>query len=183
MLKLAGYADRLSVRPGETIAFKLSNATGAPVRPELVRVICADPNPAGPGIREAPTGIDLADLTVAEHPVPRGSYATVSLGDTLAGLGDFTLVLTIQPTWLPVAKSAILAIEAGAGALSLTFDNAGRLEARLGDIAIATDPLPLKQWVDGALAFGQDDGRLSLATRPLSQNARPAADFNPTWPT
>ena len=59
MLPLTGYADRLSVRPGETIRFHLANATGAEIDAKLVRVICADANPAGPGILVEP---------VARHP-------------------------------------------------------------------------------------------------------------------
>ena len=54
MLPLTGYADRLSVRPGETIRFHLSNATGADVEAKLARVVCADGNPAGPGILVEP---------------------------------------------------------------------------------------------------------------------------------
>ena len=51
MLSLAAYADRLSVRPGETIAFQVANDTGKPVTATIVRVISADANPAGPGIQ------------------------------------------------------------------------------------------------------------------------------------
>ena len=42
MLPLAAYADRLSVRPGETIRFHAHNATDAPVEGRLVRVLCAE---------------------------------------------------------------------------------------------------------------------------------------------
>lgn len=52
MLPLAGYADRFSVVPGETIAFKVSSALAGAYQARLVRVISGDPNPAGPGIRE-----------------------------------------------------------------------------------------------------------------------------------
>ncbi len=179
MLKLAGYADRLSVRPGETISFKLSNATGAPVKAELVRVICADPNPAGPGIRGEKLAVEFPEMTVAEHPVPRGSHGTVDLGDTLAGLGDFTLVLTVQPTRLPEATSAILAIDGLGGGLALTLDNAARLTARLGDATITTEPLAIRQWVDVALTFEQATGRLGLAWRPVT----PAAGWQSTETT
>ncbi len=54
MLPLAAYAEKLSVRPGETIRFHVANATDAPVTAALVRVISADANPAGPGIRLEP---------------------------------------------------------------------------------------------------------------------------------
>ncbi len=173
MLKLAGYADRLSVRPGETINFKLSNATGAPVRPELVRVICADPNPAGPGIREAALAVDLPELTVDAHPVPRGSYATVDLGDSLSGLTDFTLLLTLQPTRLPDATAAILTLAGADGGLALTIDTTGRLEARLGNASVLSAPLTVKRWADVAVTFEAAHNRLSLACRPVG----PAHDW------
>ena len=101
MLKLAGYAERLSARPGETINFKLSNATGEPVEAKLVRVISADPNPAGRGIREEPLAIDLPRMEVGEYPVPQGSYGQVDTGDAIAALTSFTLTLRVMPTRLP----------------------------------------------------------------------------------
>ena len=51
MLPLAAYADRLSVRPGETISFQVANATGQPVTARVVRIISSDANPAGPGLQ------------------------------------------------------------------------------------------------------------------------------------
>ena len=50
-IPLLGYTDRLSGRPGDEIAFKVSSAAADPYRASLVRVICADPNPAGPGLQ------------------------------------------------------------------------------------------------------------------------------------
>ena len=78
MLPLTGYADRLSVRPGETIRFHLSNATGADVDVKIARVVCADPNPAGPGIILEPVESSPVACGVAgEERSPRGSYARI----------------------------------------------------------------------------------------------------------
>ena len=60
MIPLIGYGDRLSVRPGETIEFKVSSQDPAPFEASLVRIVCADPNPAGPGIQEVPVAADFA---------------------------------------------------------------------------------------------------------------------------
>ena len=49
MVPLVGYLDRWSARPGEAIAVKVSSAIGAPYAADLVRIIHADPNPAGRG--------------------------------------------------------------------------------------------------------------------------------------
>ena len=47
MIPLIGYGHRLSVRPGETIEFKVSSQGPESFEASLVRVICADPNTEG----------------------------------------------------------------------------------------------------------------------------------------
>jgi N,N-dimethylformamidase len=47
-----GYADRLSAEPGDALEFKVSCERPGTYRAELVRLICGDTNPAGPGYRE-----------------------------------------------------------------------------------------------------------------------------------
>src|SRR5258708_34778060 len=44
---LIGYADRVSVRAGEKIAFKVSSVGPTPYNAMLVRIIRGDPNPDG----------------------------------------------------------------------------------------------------------------------------------------
>ena len=46
---LTGYANRVSVRAGKTISFKVSSSGPGPFNAALVRIICGDPNPAGRG--------------------------------------------------------------------------------------------------------------------------------------
>ena len=53
-IPLFGYADRLSASPGETVEFKVSSRSEQPFEARLVRVICGDPNPDGPGVKEVP---------------------------------------------------------------------------------------------------------------------------------
>jgi len=134
MLPIAGYADRLSVRPGERIAFKVSNATGEPVKTRLVRVISADANPAGRGIREE--AVESSVQTVSEpefYAVQRGSYARIDGGIALKGLSSLTLLATVQPT-LPGRTSAILSLldESDRRAVGLGMDERGRFVASFG---------------------------------------------------
>ena len=49
---IAGYSDRLSVRPGETIRFAVSSLANTNYQATLFRSISSDPNPKGPGIVE-----------------------------------------------------------------------------------------------------------------------------------
>ena len=51
---IVGYCDPWSVRPGETISFKVSSADNRPFTSAVVRVRHADPNPAGPGMKLIP---------------------------------------------------------------------------------------------------------------------------------
>ena len=78
MLPLTGYADRFSVAPGETIAFKVSSTAATPYQVRLVRLISGDPNPAGPGIKEEPVAAPFAASYPSRvQPVPLGSYLRV----------------------------------------------------------------------------------------------------------
>ena len=75
---LTGYADRISVRAGETIAFKVSSHGSGPFSASLVRVVCGDPNPAGTG----PTFEDRSSVFAGRYPstvqhARPGSYAIV----------------------------------------------------------------------------------------------------------
>jgi N,N-dimethylformamidase len=45
---LTGYADRVSVRAGEKISFKVSSVGPGPYHAMLVRIVRGDPNPGGP---------------------------------------------------------------------------------------------------------------------------------------
>jgi N,N-dimethylformamidase len=49
MLRLLGYADRISVAPGDTIRFMVSADGIGRYRARIVRLIQGDCNPAGPG--------------------------------------------------------------------------------------------------------------------------------------
>ena len=52
-LAILGYADRMSVRPGDRLKVMVSCESGATsYRAELVRLICGDDRPDGPGYKE-----------------------------------------------------------------------------------------------------------------------------------
>ena len=110
MLPLTGYADRFSVAPGETIAFKVSSTAAMPYQVRLVRLISGDPNPAGPGIKEEPVAAPFAASYPSRvQPVPLGSYLRVPDSPALRRLGSFTLVATIWPTTPGQGRQGIVA--------------------------------------------------------------------------
>jgi len=174
MIPLAGYADRLSVRPGETIAFKVANATGQTVKAEVVRVISADPNPNGPKIQTEAVAATIAMCTEpAAWPVNGGSYGIADLtkiakkGADLTALGDsFTCLATIWPTLkTPGRSQTIMARE---DSFNLALDPEGRLNAQVttsdgaSHTVIVKRPIHLNQWAMVWLAYNTDSKTVSL---------------------
>ena len=155
MLTLTGYADRLSVRPGETIRFHLSNATGAGVEAKLVRVVCADANPAGPGILVEPVASTPARCaTATRQRSPQGSYARIEDPGRCFGADGFSVACLVHPTRLAGARQAIVSRtgDSAASGFALAIDERGRLCASLGDgtamrdVAVVPAPLVERAW-------------------------------------
>ena len=75
---LTGYADRISVRAGETISFKVSSAGPGPYSAMLVRIVRGDPNPAGPPVKleDESERFDGRFPSRVQHAWP-GSYALI----------------------------------------------------------------------------------------------------------
>ena len=130
-LPLVGYADRLSAGPGETIGFKVSSRSAAPFEARLVRVICGDPNPAGPGLKEAPVPADFEGSWPSRaqeaHP---GSYVRVD-GARPAG-GPVTVVATVWPTLPERGEQGIVSWLADGSGLALMLDGERGIVLRAG---------------------------------------------------
>ncbi|MFN8660236.1 MAG: hypothetical protein U0105_28120, partial [Candidatus Obscuribacterales bacterium] len=128
MVPLSGYADRFSVAPGETIAFKISSTFSEPYHARLVRVISGDPNPAGTGIKERDIAAPFAgDYPSRFQPTHLGSYGRVADSAVLHGIKSFTAVATIWPTTPRKGEQGIIAkFDAASGAgFALTIDASG----------------------------------------------------------
>jgi N,N-dimethylformamidase len=171
MLPLAGYAERLSARPGQTLRFHVANATGAPVTAQVVRVLCADPNPAIGGVRTEPVDIAVTMLQASgPQAVPAGSYAVVETPDLLQGVQDLTLTITLQPTLALPRRQVLLACQDDTGCgLMLALTPALHLQATIGTAAgpctLQTDaPLPLRAWTTATLVVDAAQGTLTLRT-------------------
>lgn len=140
MIEILGYADRLAVRPGETIAFKVSCENGASTyRADIVRLRCGDDRPDGPGFQEQL----VDDATVnGDYPGRRqaidcGSYARIEPAAAFDRIASFTLSALIWPTLPGPDEATVLArwngsAEAGIG-YALAIDKSSRLCLRLGD--------------------------------------------------
>ena len=179
MMPLAAYADRLSVRPGQTIRFHVANATGADVDARLARVICADANPAGPGIQvEALDGGVRTLAAPAPQKVPHGSYAIVDgVDDWFAG-GSFTLVCRVFPTLLEDAREqALLArVDRVGRGIALQIGADGCVRAQMGggrtfESARCDKPLAVRRWYQVWMSFDVETRRLQVGNVRLHVDA------------
>ena len=136
MITLTGYGDRLSVRPGESIGFKVSAEDEAPYRVDVVRIRCGDLNPDGPGVRESVVASGFGGEHAGRRQVARsGSSIVVPFPDSLSPLERFSVTAMVWPT-RPTSGSfqTVLSCrtEDGARGFSFGLDANGALALAVG---------------------------------------------------
>src|SRR6266404_4441470 len=92
MTVLMGYADKVSVAPGETIGFKVSCAGAARYRADIVRVLSPEAGPEAPPSRkeriETPAN---GEYPARDQKLWCGSWALVPADPRIAALDSFSL--------------------------------------------------------------------------------------------
>jgi len=203
MPRVLGYADPLSVAPGETVRFMVGTLDGPRrYRAEVVRLVCGDTGPGGLKTVRLPTPID-GEHQGTPQPIDAGSYVIVERPEAFADLTRFTLEAIIQPTRVPVrpaprpqmimgtwaedarAGFALLLDEAGALAF-LAGAGGGREPARASTAA----PLTARRWYRVRADVDLAAGAVTLSQTPLVEHTpsaeRPVtvtARFGPMAPT
>ncbi len=171
MHALTGYADRWSVKPGQTIRFMVSSAGGHDFALRFVRHVCADPNPAGPGYAEIPMP-SAVDGTRAgkQQPAHLGSFGHVaSLPVDLCG--GVCLSATIWPTTPGNGRQGLIAlrIEDWTFALGIGPGGGAMAEVTGPDGARVRAEVPRKllerRWYDVTASL-DSDGTVTLKQMP-----------------
>lgn len=131
-MRIVGYTDRLSVRAGEAVAFKVSSE-GGEFSCQMLRLIHGDTDDRGPGFKAVEIEADINRTYKGEHhPVPTGSYVVVEEDSPLRNAKSFTLAAWIFPTAPGRGGQAIMGAFGPRGAgYGLFLDPHGRVEFRL----------------------------------------------------
>ena len=179
-IPLIGYTDRLSAGPGETIEFKVSSRSDRPFGARLVRVVCGDPNPDGPGIKE----IEVASEFEGSWPsraqdAHLGSYARVD--GARPGGGAMTVVATVWPTLPELGGQGIVSWLAGSSGLALVLDGERGAVLRAGvagdgtveEVAVGK-PLRARTWYRVWASIDPDSR--TVAVGQASLDASPVVD-------
>jgi N,N-dimethylformamidase len=173
MMPIAGYADRLSVRPGEKIAFKVSSQLEGNYDARLVRIICGDANPKGPGLVEEAVASSITGTYPGRaQPVHQGSYGLIENGRDLAGAAGVTFVATVWPTMTGTKRrQGILSADEPATRVgfALALGEDGSAEAILGATRVKTRvPLEGRHWYRIAASYNPATRKLMVAQARLS---------------
>ena len=178
---LTGYADRLTVRPGERVHFRVGATRGeTSYAADIVRLRCADVQPDGAGFQEASvqSAID-GQYRAAAQRIDRGSRAVVPRGRALADLESFTVQVAVWPTRLEARRQALLGdwdatSRSGfalfldeRGAPSLILGNGGREVAEFN----ADFTLRERQWVRLSASYDPESGRARIVAEPFANSA------------
>jgi N,N-dimethylformamidase len=182
--RIIGYADRLSVAPGETIAFMVSCDEVAAYRAEIVRLTCADPDPGGPGISYEIAAVPGGGSVPGRYqPVHPGSFGVVDRGPRLDPTVGFSVAAFVWPTLPRRGEQAILGrwSESDGSGYALFVSSDGSLALRVGDGSgpartVATGvPLATRAWSWVGASFDARTGAVRVWQRALREHSGIAA--------
>ena len=131
-IPIAGYADRWSVGQNENIEFKVSSQFSKPYSVRLVRIVCADPNPDGPGIiEEDMSSVFSGEFSSRNQDVQLGSYGIVLVNRRLSHPDGYTIAVTIWPTLVDAGVQGILCLQDQSGnrLIELRINSVGQVAA------------------------------------------------------
>jgi N,N-dimethylformamidase len=165
--RLLGYTDKVSIAPGEEIAFKVSSPLPGSYSARIVRLICGDDTKDGPGLKTEPVSTNIDGSHPARwQPMRHGSYAVINDAAAFAQPA-MTLEAMIWPTLPSNGKiQAIMGnfdVDTQRG-YALYVDGEGHLSLRLDDgvpLRLAT-PLMSRHWYHVAASIDIASGRLLL---------------------
>lgn len=186
---ILAYADPWSAAPGEAVRICASCREAGPYRLRFVRVVLADPDPAGPGL-------DLRDLASQadgiyqgrNRPIPAGSFA-ICERPVVRTPTAFSIACLVFPTGPGAGRDQVVIAQmpAGPGAgFLLGLDPAGAptmlVRTAGGEFVSATTgvPLPARRWVMLTATFDTAAG-LGLAQRPVEVDGGPDISADAGW--
>ncbi len=185
MLRITGYSDRFSARPGDTVRFHVNAEQNESFEAEIVRLIHGDTNPQGPGFKEELIASPLSGTHQGKHqPLHAGSYVMVPHSKRF-DVRSFTLCAYVYPTTpltdnegVAVGTQGILtkwnaAEQTGYG---LFINEAGELSLKLGPgngrgEEISTGkPLFRKVWYKVAASYDVASGTVYVSQKAVVTN-------------
>jgi N,N-dimethylformamidase len=174
MYSILGYADRWTLRPGETVNFQISCADVRRYRADIVRIVCGDDTPAGPGFRETLVA-ELGEHDGRQQPIEIGSFGTVPANPAMDIDGAFAISLAIFPTTPGKGEQCLMARwrEDQQQGWGLFIDGNARPVLRVGDgkgavvSLTGATALPVRRWLRIVAGYDPTNGDAFIAYRSV----------------
>ena len=168
---LIGYADRISARAGEKIAFKVSSAGPGPFNASLVRVVRGDPNPAGPPrkMEDLSDQFDGRFASRVQH-AWTGSYALIEAKDVRIA-GALAVEAIIWPTLPEDGPQTVISRrdpQSGAGFALVMTPEGMALEVGGGRV-VTGKQLRSRIWYRVWASADPETGALRVGQQPLKR--------------
>ncbi|MEQ8493847.1 MAG: LamG-like jellyroll fold domain-containing protein [Gammaproteobacteria bacterium] len=175
---LLAYPDEFSVRPGETIAFKVSATQPGRYHASLVRLRCGDASAGGAGYKEYPVEAAFAgDYPARAQPISAGSFVMFE-DDAAWHPPGFTVQAWLWPTLPGRGRQAVIGTwdETTGRGWGLQLDAQGAPALVLGDgerrVVVSTGvALRERAWTLLSASYDAGTGRVVVIQRPLDTDA------------
>jgi N,N-dimethylformamidase len=176
-MPVVGYANRLSVQPGETIEFKTS--CDFPVyRADIVRLRHASSSPKGPGFKESVIQAAIAgEYPGKKQNFPLGSYVMVQIEGKPILIDSFSVQAWVLPSAPRRSQQCVLSWRSGTGpgSFGIFLNPEGELELRIVDEAgkgasiRSETSMRASEWYFVAIAFDAGTRNCALLQIPLTR--------------
>lgn len=179
---LLGYVDRLSGRPGDTLNFKVSSTAAEPFSARLVRIVCADPNPDGPGLLEHEIDATLhADYPSRVQSFYPGSYLDIPAAESVTLPSAYTVSAIIWPTLPDAGEQCIASLVDAEGdeLVSLNIGDQAALSASAGSGTVIRGDVQVRTrtWYHVFVTVDTDHNEVVLGQKAIND---PNGELN-TW--
>lgn len=164
-IPLIGYTDKLSLRPGETVSFKVSSTLKKSFSASLKRSISADPNPKGIGIveKDASKYFKTSSFKSRKQSFNPGSYAISKTPIKVSIKKNLNLSVIIFPTLFSSKKQTILAFDN----IEIYINSNRVTSIRVGNNSISIkEPLILRSWYKINVKISLS-GKISISQKNL----------------
>ncbi len=176
MLRITGYSDCYSIRPGDDITFYVNSENDEDYEAKLVRLIHGDTNPDGPGYKEEEIDAPFdGNHTGRNQEIHGGSYVIVPHDERMS-VSSFTIQAFIFPTTPTKGRQGILTKWVNDTGYGLFVDDDGSLAFCIGDgnhvhKLSSGKPLLRKVWYLAAASYDAESGEMHLYQEPVVTSA------------
>ncbi len=165
MTTLMAYADAISVRPGETLSFKVSCDGADTFNARIVRLLSPEAGPEAPPFRTEPVEGTGGSYPARTQPLRAGSWAMVPRHPLIAALRSFSIAALVWPTLPGDGRQAIAGTwcETSRAGFGLMLNDAGEVELRLGSTVLCSgQKLLTRKWYFVAASYDAVTGAIEL---------------------